>query len=574
MVPASLIVSAYTLDRVGLAFTPGLMLGIGMAAGLGTLAALWRKSTRDAGALAAFAVIATGTYGWLLWIARPSLLPLGTGPDLTHHLQLIGYLETHWRLVHDGAIEAYLGEMVYYTPGSHVLASLAGAWSGTSGLQALHPMLSAVVALKAGFVFLIARRLLPASVPRLPIAVIGALSLFASPTFLLGSFLEFSFAAQVVAELFVVCTWWALTVWDQHPTTTPMWIAGTAMAALFLTWPVLIGPPLLLLGLLVLLPRPLPFWRRIGHALIAAGPVLVYGALFIAGRAAWIQLAGTGGKTAWPVPASYGWPFLFVSTAGLLLTTWRQRSWSAGLFAFAVLAQAGSLYWLATRQHNVPYMALKMFYVLLCAQAVGVAVALGELWRGLQRFLPTGSPPPRGGTATATVPSASHQRLAQESTRQTSLPTSRQTTRPATLAWLSVVCVALVVARSLAGAPKALRLDIQPAVSRSLALAGEWARAHVPPQCVEYLVGDDETAYWLHLAVLGNPRMSPRTGNNDTYELTPALVRWLTPGGLPYAIADLPALPRDIREELDVIASFDSAAVVKRRGLASCPEAR
>jgi hypothetical protein len=47
-------------------------------------------------------------------------------------------------------------------------------------------------------------------------------------------------------------------------------------------------------------------------------------------------------------------------------------------------------------------------------------------------------------------------------------------------------------------------------------------------------------------------------------------VRWLTPGGLPYAIADLPSLPRDVRQELDIIQQFDSAAVAKRRGPSSC----
>ena len=96
----------------------------------------------------------------------------------------------------------------------------------------------------------------------------------------------------------------------------------------------------------------------------------------------------------------------------------------------------------------------------------------------------------------------------------------------------------------------------------------------MPAPCVEYLVGDDETAYWLHLAVLGNPRMSPRTGDNRTYEPTDAVVRWLTPGGLPYAIADLPALPRGVRDELDVMQAFGTAAVVRRRGPTSCDPSR
>jgi hypothetical protein len=42
--------------------------------------------------------------------------------------------------------------------------------------------------------------------------------------------------------------------------------------------------------------------------------------------------------------------------------------------------------------------------------------------------------------------------------------------------------------------------------------------------------------------------------------------------GLPFAIADdLAARPKDIRDNVDVLARFGSAAVVKRRGAACAP---
>jgi hypothetical protein len=110
-------------------------------------------------------------------------------------------------------------------------------------------------------------------------------------------------------------------------------------------------------------------------------------------------------------------------------------------------------------------------------------------------------------------------------------------------------------------------------VSDDLLEAGRWARAHVPPACVDYLVGDDDSAYWLHLVVLGNPRTTARSLASDTFEPPKAIVRWILPGGLPYAIAsDLDALPRDIRTSVDVLARFGRAAVIKRQGAAaSCP---
>jgi hypothetical protein len=137
--------------------------------------------------------------------------------------------------------------------------------------------------------------------------------------------------------------------------------------------------------------------------------------------------------------------------------------------------------------------------------------------------------------------------------------------------WLAFGLAALLMIRIVRPVVSAKRAA--PVVSESLYNAGLWARANLPPGCVDYLVGQDFTAYWLHLAVLGNPRMSSRTGNNETFESQAAIIRWLTPGGLPYAVAELPALPRDVRNELDVMASFGDAAVVRRRGPASCAEA-
>jgi hypothetical protein len=134
---------------------------------------------------------------------------------------------------------------------------------------------------------------------------------------------------------------------------------------------------------------------------------------------------------------------------------------------------------------------------------------------------------------------------------------------------LALALVVFGVGRPLAAKPARLR-PLPPAVSLPLYQAGTWVRDRVPPGCVEYLVGDDETAYWLHLAVLGNPRMSDRTGDNSTYEPKDALVRWLTPGGLPYALVDLPVIPRDVREELDIVQQFGTAAVAKRRGASRC----
>ena len=67
--------------------------------------------------------------------------------------------------------------------------------------------------------------------------------------------------------------------------------------------------------------------------------------------------------------------------------------------------------------------------------------------------------------------------------------------------------------------------------------------------------------------MFGNPRAAGRALDDDTFEPKKAIVRWILPDGLPYAIADrFDALPRDIRTNVDVLARFGPAAVVQRRG--------
>ena len=328
---ASIVAGAYLVDRAGWSFPPSVMLPLALAAGIGTLAAFGRRAAWERGDLTAFGAVVTGVFAWLMWIARPSFLPLGSGPDLTHHILLIQYIERHWRLVHVAGVEDYLGEMVYYTPGSHILTALAGAWSGRTGFHALHAVMSAAVALKAGIVFLIAMRILPRNIPRLPISLIAPIALFASQTYFLGSFAEYSFLAQVVAELFAVAMWWALLAWDQRPSIGLMGFAGLIGAALFLTWPVLIGPPLVVLGALVVLPHRMPFRPRVAHASIAAAPIIVVASLFIAGRTGLLVIAGTGGEAVWPSVNAYGWWFLVLSSAGIVIAVFKSITTEADL---------------------------------------------------------------------------------------------------------------------------------------------------------------------------------------------------------------------------------------------------
>src|SRR5207244_5876404 len=164
---ASAIASAYAADWIGLPIVPVAILAVSSTAAIGVLVRLRRVAAPDRSAAATSAAIVAAVFAALLWRARRNLLlPTSSGPDLVHHLALIGYIEQHWRLVHDVRLSEYLGEMIDYTPGVHLIAALAGAWLRTDGLHAVYAVVAFTVALKAGLVFLIARRFVPDDRPR------------------------------------------------------------------------------------------------------------------------------------------------------------------------------------------------------------------------------------------------------------------------------------------------------------------------------------------------------------------------------------------------------------------------
>ena len=525
---ASAIIAAYLADRLGFAIAPFAILPLSLVAAASVWLWLRRSAAPAREALAAFATVAAGTFTWLMWRARPDVLPTGTGSDLAHHLALLAYIERHGRLVHDAAVGAYLGEMIDYTPGAHLLTALVAAWFRSDGLHMIHAVVSLTVALKSGIVFLIARRLMPDDVPRLPFAVAASLLPWLPYAFFAGSFMEQSFLSQVVSELFAVAMWWAIAVWDEQPSAATMALFALFGTAAFLTWPAWVGPLALTLAAVVLRRREIGWRQRVQHLAIALVPIAIVAAVYTAGRHVYgLGMVNAVGFAIWPTPRVLGWPFVTLAAAGLAWAAIDPRARSAAILFAAIALQSAAL--IVTGRSSgatAPYLSLKMCYLAIYPLSVAAAVMLAHVWRAALR-------PPAF----------------------------------ARFAWIPVLSVALGVARSVALAPQAA-----PIVTQSVWLAGDWARTRVPPACVDYLVADGYTGYWLHLAVLGNPRATGRAMDKDTFEPDKAIVRWILPNGLPYAIADhFEALPRDIREHVDVLARFGPAAVVQRRGQSNCP---
>ncbi|HUQ86418.1 MAG TPA: hypothetical protein VM096_02600, partial [Vicinamibacterales bacterium] len=109
-------IAGYLIDAVGFGVKPWLTVAIALA--LTGVAAIRRM--RSTGPQAADLIVWSGIVivliAMLLRMSWPSLVPPGRGPDLTHHLLLVDYIQQHGHLVHDRSLDGAMGEMAHYTP--------------------------------------------------------------------------------------------------------------------------------------------------------------------------------------------------------------------------------------------------------------------------------------------------------------------------------------------------------------------------------------------------------------------------------------------------------------------------
>jgi hypothetical protein len=503
-------VAGYLVDAAGLGVQPwaALALALVLTGGAVTLAPIERDRNL------------TDTIAWLGIVAfilaillrmSPSLVPPGRGPDLTHHLLLVDYIEHTRHLVHDRSLGGAMGEMAHYTPASHLLAVMAGAWFGADGLRAFFPLVAFCAALTAGFVFLIARR----AGLSLPIAVAAVALLFLPSQYFFGAFTHDGFLAQTVSTLFAVAMWWAIAAWDERPSTGGAVMVAMFLAAVFLSWPIWLGPPLLLFLSLVLW-RDLALSERLRQLAIVVAPLLVIALMHSWQRWGWMVIVRTSGAVLHPSIESLGVILPLLAIAGVIVGVADRRVRVSVVLLFVIALQALTLFIIARAQGaDTPYMAFKMMYLAIYPLAILAALALSRLGRG----------------------SKGHEAIG----------------------WLLASILLVIAVRPAIGAPRTV-----PVIDLNLYAAGRWVRANGGASCADYLVADAQTAYWLHLAVLGNPRASERMREVDRYEPRAAIGPWITATGRRYAIADLRLLPDEVRSRVTVVAQFGSAAVLTR----------
>ena len=510
----------YLIDAVGIAMSPALLAVAAAAGGVAALLAFRDSSPQPPGSFVLFGLVVTGTFAYFLWLGWPSLLPVTNGPDVVHHLLLIHVIQRTHHLVHDPGLAPYLLEMVNYTPGAHIVAATVAEWLRLDALRVLLPVTAAFVAIKVGVVYLLALRIVPVRAGASLHAAAAPVLLAVPAVYVIGSFFQFYFYSQVVSETFAMAMVLAAVNWARTGERRQLWLAAVCGVGVFLSWPVWLGPALAAVFLAIL--AGAPAWRaRFAAAAIVTVPIAVFGILHASTHAAGAAIIGSSGAVTRPSAANIGVAFAALALVGAMLAVRAVPSRPVAALLAVTILQALALAALDWRAGSTSfYMPLKMVYLAVLPSAVLGALALASAIAAVSfRW-------PRVRRAMALVPLA----------------------------------VAVLLARG--------RIPVTrqhgPISEPSLA-AGLWARGAVPPGCVDYFSRHWLTGYWLHLDVLGNPRLSDRM-RAETFDFPDVVGKWIAGKGLPYAIVeDYAAVPRDARVDMLVLREFPPAAVVRNR---------
>lgn len=535
LVPAGVVmIFGYVGDLFGLPILPGVLASVWIVSTVAACilfrAPLRSPSRRSAGvALAAFLVVTSASFAYFVWLASPSLLPITDGPDVVHHLQLIHFIRLAHHLPHDPKFAPYLVEMVGYTPGSHILAAVLAAVFRVDAVRVVHILASAFAAISLGLVYVLTLRVVDStSVPmRAAWQSLAAPLLALVPVaFAFDAFTHFFFFAQVVSETFALGVLLAAVAWVRGDDRRSVWLIAICAASVCLSWPVWIGPAIAAVAAAAWMGaaagrRP---WALVAALVPGVAITLVHAGLH---RGSGGILTASGAMTV-PSVAAFGIPLLVFLAIGCAFSARIREQRVILTFALAVVGQAVALAILARLAGSASlYLPFKMVFLLVPVAAVLAGVGLARL---------------------TDVLFGSHSRLT----------------------WAAAVVPIVVAGIMLHGRGPTRRLH--GSITDAAIEGGAWARDHVPGACVDYFSSYWLTGYWMHLDVLGNPRVSDRM-RTESFEFRDVVGKWIEGRGLPFAfVEDFDAVPRDARVGMTILRRFGRAAVVANARRPACTD--
>ena len=516
------IFNAFLLDLAGMQIDAGVVL----AAALIELAAFdwfWvrgspgieRASPVDALAFAGIVAVVTV---YMILPAWPALLPPSHHYDSVHPVALANYIYQTESLPHD-----FTGtQPPYYPPGYPVggaaMVALVSHWLGRVPIDTLHPLISFVLGLTAGLLYLMVRRMLRGLRFAIPLAILATLLLFTAWEYFPGSLNERYFFGQVFAQFFALVGFFHLMNYVRVPDTPTLIAILASLAAILFSHPSPLLAPTLALGLVLAERLRVNPRQAIVHgAIVAVGLGLVTWSYVLPRLAAWVGQTGYGEAVPFGVDSiGVMLPLLALVGFGLSLRArWRGRAWIGCMMLAAILAQPVALFF---GQFILPsigtYYFEKSIYLLIYPLALFAAIALAEAAEFVAAGLAGSQSVMLSTFAAFSVNSAKH--LPARTPRPFAalgviLERAQSAALPAII-WGATALGALLILVLFPPRPFA------PLTLSELDVA-RWAQHNLDTNNLGYVSPIREDAYWIQVAVFGfNPSTPSAT---SAYELGP-----------------------------------------------------
>src|SRR5207249_8387881 len=119
---------------------------------------------------------------------------------------------------------------------------------------------------------------------------------------------------------------------------------------------------------------------RVRARAVGAVPIVAVAAVHAAARTHAASIAATSGFVVWPAVAAFGWWFLLLALAGVIVAATDRRTRSIVWLLAAIALQAAVLFIVAARHGaDRPYLALKMAHLGIYPLSVAGALTLATI---------------------------------------------------------------------------------------------------------------------------------------------------------------------------------------------------
>jgi hypothetical protein len=324
--------------------------------------------------------ILLGVFAYLLWLGRPSLLPVGTTVDAVHQYGLAQYINESGRLpIHALEQKPNLQDGLQYPPAFVICAALLSQLLNLDVVYLLYPLASLFLALAVLLVFAIVSLLLEGKSGQSVLAA-GAAGLSLVPYgYTFGSITDQNYFAQVMGQMLILLSLYFLLFWQKNPSIINTLFFNLTLVTLLITYPTWAFISFAAFVLVATGGVKIKIKLRFGYIGVTTLVFGVFALLFLKDRIGeGLGTVANEGLVLLPDLANYTYPLIILAGLGLILVLWKGDNLqkAAALFCGVIFAE-GFGFWILKTWFEIGsyYSIYKLLY--LGAFFLPILAALG-----------------------------------------------------------------------------------------------------------------------------------------------------------------------------------------------------